>query len=751
MAGVNAKISGTGALTLSWYDMSPLNIEGLDGGTFSYPGTTSYLDGDTADGGSFNPWNTGYEFDDGSFTDTLGFHQLTQIKDVNISTDDIQITGVKVTYDETVKSYGTDVYMVEINDNPFVAGHENTIASYLYNKLKVLNFRPFTCSNLQDPTIESGDCALLWDAKGNSYKTIITNVSFSVNSFMNISCTAKAPTKQGSTYVNAAAQAVVQARRNTEKQIDEYSQVVNHFNELANNSLGYYKTVRTESGATITYIHDQPQLANSRIIWKITGTGIFISEDGGQSYTAGYDASTATMLVNLVYAVGINCDWIHSGTLTLGGNNNVNGVLSILNGSGAEVGKWNNAGIEIKSGSIKLTKTGWNDTTHNGVFIGSNGIQLGIDNVFQVTNTGALTASSATITGKVTATSGRIGGNDNAWNIGTQSIYNGCTGINNTNSGTYVGIDGIRNQNGSNYVKINSGTLTANNVDIDGGSITIQRNVSGQMVTYFSVSSNGSMNARAGYIGNGSSGWTIADSSIYNGCTGIDDNNHTGTYVGTNGIRNQGTNGARVRISGGGIQANSGNIGGFAITSNSLGNTIGTDNAVGMISQDQLYAWSSGKSTRIKFGLIQVATGSQSDTGVRVYNSSNESGDYIHYGHSDVYRTSDGRSVEWGGSDERLKEGIEDLTLQEAKEIVSLARPRKFRFKSTANERGTRYGFIAQELRESLNTLKEESGIEYYNKEQEPHYHNIHYMDFIAPLCVIIRDMQAQIDELKNN
>ena len=626
IAGANAKISGTGALILTWYDMSSLDIEGLDGGTFSYPGTTSYLDGDVADGGSFNPWNTGYEFNGGSFTDNLGFHQLMWLKDANISTDDIQITGVKVTFEDTVRLSGTDAYAIEVNENPFTEGRESTIASYLYNKLKVLRFRPFSCSHVQDPTIEAGDCALLWDAKGNGYKTIITNVSFSVNNFMTISCNAQAPAKQGSTYVNAAAQAVVQARRNTEQQIDEYSQVVSHFNELANNSLGYYKTTQTESGATVTYIHDQPQLSSSTIIWKITSTGIFISEDGGQSYTAGFDASTATMLVNLVYAVGIKCDWIHTGTLTLGGYNNTNGWLRILAQDGlTQIGKWSKDGIEINSGSI-----------------------------------------------------------------------------------------------------------------------TIKRNVSGQMVTYFSVTSNGSMTARAGYIGNGSSGWTIGDTSIHNGCNGIDDASHTGTYVGTNGIRNQGSNGKKVRITGGGIEANSGNIGGFNITDNSLGNVIGSDNAVGMISSEQLYAWASGKACRIKFGLIQIYTGSQSNTGLRVYNSSpSVDGDYIHYGHSDVYRTSDSKSVEWSSSDRRLKEDIEDLDLDEAKDLINSVRPRKFRFKKDEYNRGIRYGFIAQELKE---ILPEDSGIEYVNDHD---FHNIYYSDFISPLCMMVKDLQAQIDELK--
>ena len=54
----------------------------------------------------------------------------------------------------------------------------------------------------------------------------------------------------------------------------------------------------------------------------------------------------------------------------------------------------------------------------------------------------------------------------------------------------------------------------------------------------FKVDKNGNLTARRGYIGNGANGWTIQDQSIYNGCSGVD-TDAAGTYVGTDGIRNQ--------------------------------------------------------------------------------------------------------------------------------------------------------------------------------------------------------------------
>ena len=42
--------------------------------------------------------------------------------------------------------------------------------------------------------------------------------------------------------------------------------------------------------------------------------------------------------------------------------------------------------------------------------------------------------------------------------------------------------------------------------------------------------------------------------------------------------------------------------------------------------------------------------------------------------------------------------------------------------------------------------MDDESGIEFTNSHE---YHNVHYMDFVAPLCKIVQDQQKQIELLK--
>ena len=324
---------------------------------------TMYSNGDVADGGYFDSgsptYTSGDSYDGGDFTTPLPFHNLKNIKATQVSTDDIHFTGVNIKNGEVEVHYpsSTDwnTYALEISDNPFVKDNESIIALFLYNRLKNLIIRPFTCSSLQDPTIEAGDAALVYDVKGNTYFTVITNVTFTTGSYTEISCKAETPIKQNSRYANS--QGVIQLERRT----DDYNKQVAHFNEIANAALGYYKTTEVDSqtGAVTTYLHDQPTLELSTDIVKIASGIIAISDDGGNSWNKGLDISTGTLLLNLVYVHGLTSDWIRTGTLDVGGLNNEDGIIRVTNR--------NNAGSSV-------TMTGTN--TYIYMYIGPSQIDI---------------------------------------------------------------------------------------------------------------------------------------------------------------------------------------------------------------------------------------------------------------------------------------------------------------------------------------------------------------------------------------
>ena len=80
-----------------------------------------------------------------------------------------------------------------------------------------------------------------------------------------------------------------------------------------------------------------------------------------------------------------NASYIQSGTLKLGGLDNVNGQLEIKNASGTVIGKWNKDGITVNSGSINIG-----------------------DGNFIVDTTGKMTCTGASITGGAIESSGTV-------------------------------------------------------------------------------------------------------------------------------------------------------------------------------------------------------------------------------------------------------------------------------------------------------------------------------------------------------
>lgn len=105
------------------------------------------------------------------------------------------------------------------------------------------------------------------------------------------------------------------------------------------------------------------------------------------------------------------------------------------------------SGFEITATAIRNGMTALNDTVHNGIYVGTDGIALGKGN-FKVTSSGDITAKSGTIGGfTITAT----------------SLYNGMTSFNDTtHNGVYIGTDGIALGKGNFQVTAN-GDLYANN------------------------------------------------------------------------------------------------------------------------------------------------------------------------------------------------------------------------------------------------------------------------------------------------
>jgi len=320
-----AQISGNfcrcntdGRLEFKWYDFSVFGKNGPDGGHFDLWDRERYLSGDEADGGSFQPWNAGSRYDAGTFQDMEGYHHLYALTGLVVCSDDVVVTGIRVSADEEhVYQAGEDGYVLAIEKNPLIeVGREKEIAEHLGEKMVGICFRPLTAKALSDPSIEAGDAACVSDRKGNSYQTVLTNIEFSLGEAESFTCDAQTPSRRKATRYSDST-AIAGAKKETQKQISRYDLAVQDMVSVMANSLGVFETVEeTENGGRIVYQHDKPVLTESAKIWKRSEQGFMVSTDGGKTWNAGLDASGNAVL-NVLSVIGLNAQWIDTGRLAV--------------------------------------------------------------------------------------------------------------------------------------------------------------------------------------------------------------------------------------------------------------------------------------------------------------------------------------------------------------------------------------------------------------------------------------------------
>lgn len=353
-----ARISNANALEFGWYDFSIFdsNDNILDGGDlYDYTGSN-------ADGGNFKDY-TGDIKDGGIFTDQRDFHHLYLLGSQDIDVADIVITGVKATADNSSDDnndktesylYGTEDYALSLEGNPLIqGGHTEEVARYVGPRIVGRCFRPLSITCLSDPSIEEGDVAYVTDRKNNTYKTVITNTTFSMGGYQSVICDAETKTENNYTRYGAETKLLAQAKKDMQNQISQYDLAAKQFTEIMANSMGLYPSQELAAdGSLIFYLHDKPLLENSKTVWKLTRGAFGVSTDGGKNYSGGI-SSDGSILATVLSVIGINFDWAKGGTLTLGGKDHENGVLKLLDKNDKPIMTLTEDGIDVLRGSIK--------------------------------------------------------------------------------------------------------------------------------------------------------------------------------------------------------------------------------------------------------------------------------------------------------------------------------------------------------------------------------------------------------------
>lgn len=284
-----------------------------------------------------NVYTSGDILDDGNFKLVDNFHFLTQWKTgLTTGVEPIVITGIQTTENEKTYTYGSEGYILSIENS--LIKDKSLLVNTVGAKLTGVSFMNFSGEHLSYPLADFMDLAYVIDRNGKVNKTILTDITFNFLGFTSLKCSAENAIRNSSKYVTSETKAIQKASAMADKKISKYDEAVQSLTALMTQGMGFFKTEEVQDDKSIVfYLHNKEKLEDSNIIWKMVGDAFAVSTDGGKTWNAGLD-SNGNAVVNVLSAVGINCDWIHSGTLTLGGYNNTNGHCAIENADGKVVG-----------------------------------------------------------------------------------------------------------------------------------------------------------------------------------------------------------------------------------------------------------------------------------------------------------------------------------------------------------------------------------------------------------------------------
>ena len=314
IAGGNARIDENDLLRIITFDKAFTNTTIYDGGAVK-----NWTNGDDLDGGTLNPWTAGTVIDGGTLSNN-DYHALFSIQNLQYDVDDVIVTGVKYVEDKTEYMSGQDGYVITI-DNQLLSGNAQAGVEAIGNQLIGLRMRPFSCDGIANGYATFGDPVEFIDTKNRVFRSFVTDIEFVFGGSTSWSCSAKSAEEDASEFIGEQQAVVEQAKKDTEKKLSAYDIKLKQMNELAANTLGFFYTEEMqEDGSVIIYRHDKPTLADSKVIYKTGVDGFFLSIDGGQTWKAGFD-SNGDAVLNILYAIGIQSEWINTRGFTAKDNN----------------------------------------------------------------------------------------------------------------------------------------------------------------------------------------------------------------------------------------------------------------------------------------------------------------------------------------------------------------------------------------------------------------------------------------------
>jgi hypothetical protein len=246
------------------------------------------------------------------YTNATGYVSTTDNRyNSDLYENDLSITGVAYTNSSGVEFVeGTDEYTIDIIGNSLIG---QQVASMLPNIATALNgftYRPFTAAVVNAPYLWPMDIITFTDKDGNDHTSALTNVAFGLNG-------TTALESKGMTYV-------VNRGVKPNGFTKEQAQLVNEVRQSVTN---------------LDNSLDQEGIFN-----RLTDNGEIqgLILYNGKLYLNAEYIQAGTLVANLLLA----------SILSIGGANDGNGGLKIMDSDGNVIGTWDKNGISVSKGSI---------------------------------------------------------------------------------------------------------------------------------------------------------------------------------------------------------------------------------------------------------------------------------------------------------------------------------------------------------------------------------------------------------------
>lgn len=220
------------------------------------------------------------------------------------------VTGVAYVIDDSRHLIGSDDYVLELSDNPFVTeDNVDKVLNTLADAVVLMTFYAFNARIHSNVKIELGDMLNIIDYRGNEYPVMVMSLTYAINQNETISGVAQAEEEKETSGTDLLTRIISKTTTAAQKIISTYDKILSNMTELISQGFGMYTSrEQLSDGSYINYMHNKPNRSESSVVWKLTSNGLMVSKDGCTSWAVD---SNGNALFDVITAHGINSDWLN--------------------------------------------------------------------------------------------------------------------------------------------------------------------------------------------------------------------------------------------------------------------------------------------------------------------------------------------------------------------------------------------------------------------------------------------------------